>query len=185
MILRGFFSRIRDRALHPMRSRQARNRLQGLRVRNILVLCHGNVCRSPFLQVSLAKHLADRGRTDITIRSAGFVGPDRSSPPLAVSVAREMGFALEAHRSEVLTAGALQWCDLIVVMSEDQANDVRWRGAPRHVPVILLGDLDRVRTDERAILDPWNRDEAVFRASYGRIDRCAEELAKILASNRL
>lgn len=181
MGIRGTLRKFGDRALHRFRAKDARERLKGVRVRNVLVLCHGNICRSPLLQVSLAKHLAERGRSDVTVRSAGFVGPDRSSPEFAISVAAEMGYDLKPHRSAILTATDLQRSDLIVVMSGDQANDVRWRGAPANVPVIVLGDLDPEPIDGRTIVDPWNCDESVFRSSYRRIDRCAEELAKIIA----
>jgi protein-tyrosine-phosphatase len=92
-----------------------------------------------------------------------------------------MGFDLSAHRSTLLTAADLQRADLIVVMSGDQESDVRWRGAPGHVPVVVLGDLDPAPIEGRTILDPWNGDEAVFRASYARIDRCARELAAVIA----
>jgi len=163
-----------------MRAKRVRELLKGHRVRSVLVLCHGNICRSPFLQAALTKHLAERGRDDVQIRSAGFIGPGRSSPELAIAVANEMGYDLRSHRSAVLTATDLQRSDLVVVMSGDQANDVRWRGAPANVPVVVLGDLDPEPIEGRTIVDPWNCDESVFRSSYGRIDRCAEELAKIL-----
>jgi protein-tyrosine phosphatase len=175
--------RLRDRALHPLRARTARENLKGRRVRSVLVLCHGNICRSPLLQVALVKHLAARGRSDVQVRSAGFVGPDRSSPDLAISVAGEMGYDLRPHRSALLTANDLQRTDLVVVMSSDQANDVRWRGAPAHVPVVVLGDLDPEPSEGRTIVDPWNGDESVFRSSYRRIDRCAEELAKLIVKS--
>ena len=171
---------LRDRALHPLRARQVRERLAGRRVKTILVLCHGNICRSPFLQVSLAKHLAARGRHDVKVQSAGFVGPGRGSPELAIRVASDMGHDLRSHRSALLTSGDLQRSDLIVVMSGDQASDVRWRGASPNVPVVVLGDLDPEPIDGRTIVDPWNGEESVFRSSYARIDRCAEELAKLI-----
>ena len=91
-----------------------------------------------------------------------------------------MGYDLRAHRSAALTANDLQKTDLIVVMSADQASDVRWRGAPPRVPVVVLGDLDPERIDGRTIVDPLNCDESVFRSSYRRIDRCAVELAKLI-----
>lgn len=166
-----------------MRAKRVRGQLLGYGARSVLVLCHGNVCRSPLLQVSLAKHLAERGRSDVEVRSAGFIGPDRSSPDLAIAVANEMGYDLKPHRSVTLTANDLQRSDLIVVMSADQANDVRWRGAPSHVPVVVLGDLDPDPIEGRTIVDPWNGDESLFRSSYRRIDRCAEELAKLLVNS--
>ena len=94
-----------------------------------------------------------------------------------------MGYDLRLHRSALLTANDLQRTDLIVVMSGDQANDVRWRGAPGSVPVVVLGDLDPESANERTIVDPWNGDELLFRSSYRRIDRCAEELAKLIVSS--
>ena len=111
------------------------------------------------------------------------MGPDRPSPELAIAVATEMGYDLRPHRSATLTANDLQRTDLIVVMSGDQASDVRWRGAPAHVPVVVLGDLDPDPIEGRTIVDPWNSDESVFRSSYRRIDRCAEELAKLIVKS--
>jgi protein-tyrosine-phosphatase len=95
-------------------------------------------------------------------------------------VAAEKGNDLTPHRSAVLTATDLPRSDLIVVMSGDQANDIRWRGAPGNVPVIVLGDLDPEPIDGRTIVDPWNCDESVFRTSYGRIERCARQLVEWL-----
>jgi protein-tyrosine phosphatase len=175
--------RARDRALHRFRARGIRGRLAGRRVRSVVAVCHGNLCRSPLLQASLARHLAARGRADIQVRSAGFAAPDRPSPELAILVARQMGYDLGGHRSMSLTAADLQRADLIIVMSAEQALDVRWRGAPPHVPVVVLGDLDPQPIDGRSITDPLNRDESVFRESYQRIDRCAEQLSKILSGN--
>ena len=172
--------RLRDRALHPLRAKRVRQQLQGYRPRSILVLCHGNVCRSPLLKVSLEKHLAARGCNDIQVHSAGFIGPDRGSPELAIQVAEEMGYDLRLHRSALLTATDLQRSDLVLVMSADQASDVRWRGAPAHVPVIVLGDLDPDPIEARTIVDPWNGNAELFRSSYRRIDRCAEELAQLI-----
>jgi protein-tyrosine phosphatase len=173
-----------DRALHPLRARKARELLAGYPARRILVLCHGNICRSPFLQASLAKHLGALGRADIQVSSAGFIGQDRSSPELALSVAREMGFDLRSHRSALLTATDLQRADLVVVMSAGQATDTHWRGAPARTPVVILGDLDTENIGQRTIVDPWNCDESVFRESYRRIDRCAKQLAILVTSNR-
>jgi protein-tyrosine phosphatase len=170
-----------DRALHPFRARRVRNRLAGRSIERILVLCHGNICRSPLLQAALTRHLAERQRSDVVVSSAGFGGAGRPTPPSGVAVAREMGFDLSAHRSTVLTAADLQRADLIVVMSGGQENDVRWRGAPGHVPVVVLGDVDPEPSDGRTIVDPWNGDESVFRVSYARIDRCAKALAALIA----
>jgi protein-tyrosine-phosphatase len=48
--------------------------------------------------------------------------------------------------------------------------------------VLVLGDLDPLPIDRRAIRDPLNQPRAVFDASYDRIDRCLRELVAALAS---
>jgi protein-tyrosine-phosphatase len=89
-----------------------------------------------------------------------------------------------AHRfyGQLVTAEVLHTSDLIVVMSADQATDLRWRGAPLHVPVIVLGDLDSEPIETRTIRDPWNCDDQVFRDSYARIERCVRELAAAIVN---
>lgn len=175
---------LRARLLHPRYRDRSIRTLRGKPVREILVLCHGNICRSPYAEGVLRRKLAERGRTDVTIRSAGFVGPDRPSPAEALTVASELGVDLSSHRSQLITGTALKSADLVVVMSPEQSLDVRWRGV---LPdsVLVLGDLDPDPIDSRTIRDPWKGGVDDFRSSYLRIDRCAEELAKIIASNRL
>jgi len=174
--------RARDRILHSWRRRRARNLLAERSISRVLVLCHANLCRSPFAAGVLRLDLESVGRSDIIVRSAGFVGPERGSPTQAVQVAGESGVDLSSHHSAIVTSDMLGKTDLIVVMSSDQANDIRWRGAPSQVPVLILGDLDPNPIDGRTIFDPWRGDETVFRSSYGRIVRCVYELSRILTS---
>lgn len=140
-------------------------------------MCQGNICRSPFAAAVLQRALADWGRNDISIVSAGIVGPNRPTPPHGVGAAAERGIDLSQHRSTLVTAATLQAADLVIVMSAEHASDIRWRGAPSSTPVLVLGDLDPNQIDERTIRDPWNCDEQVFRDSYGRIERCVQQLA--------
>jgi protein-tyrosine-phosphatase len=69
--------------------------------------------------------------------------------------------------------------DVIIVMSARQRRDVRWHAASS-ATVIVLGDLDPMWTEERTIVDPWNGEENLFRASYGRIERCVRVVADAL-----
>src|SRR5712692_6786997 len=94
-------NRLPDRLLHPWRRRVAREALtsRGL-PRLTLVVCHGNICRSPYAAAVLGG-LLHQGR-DRDVVSAGFIGPDRPAPPEAVSVARARGVDLSRHRSRLL-----------------------------------------------------------------------------------
>src|SRR5690348_16475483 len=97
--------RIIERALHPIR-REASRRLIASSVRpgNILVLCHGNICRSPYAAHALVRALPGPARAAFPVDSAGFIGPDRSSPPQALDAAARVGVDLSQHRSKLITS---------------------------------------------------------------------------------
>jgi protein-tyrosine phosphatase len=172
-----------NRALHPARRRRAIETVRGFRPKKVMVLCHGNICRSPFAAALLARELRAAG-LDTVVESAGFVGPDRPSPAFALSVAREFGVDLEPHRSRVVLPHVIQGTDLFVVMSAEQARDLSWRGMSPQSRVVVLGDFDPVAADARAILDPWNCDEAVFRESYSRIERCVRDMTRAIRGSQ-
>src|ERR1051326_4954108 len=89
-----------ERLLHPLRRRKA---LEALRARprpqRVLVLCHGNICRSPVAGLLLAQGLAPLG---ITVQSAGFVGFNRPAPSDALTAAQRHGVDPAPRRSPPL-----------------------------------------------------------------------------------
>jgi protein-tyrosine-phosphatase len=86
---------------------------------------------------------------------------------------------MSSHRSVLITPETLASADLIVVMSESQARDIRSMAPSKEV--LILGDLDPAAISSRTILDPWGGPEVAFEASYERIHRCVRELARIIA----
>jgi protein-tyrosine-phosphatase len=170
---------IPTRGMHARRRRAAEARLEGFQPRSILFVCHGNICRSPFAAAAFMRACPPHIAPTIRVSSAGFIGPDRSTPTAGLDVASRMGVDLSSHRSSTLTIEALAEADLVVVMSEEQEREVlpRIRSSAR---VIVLGDLDPRPARRRTILDPWGGSEATFAASYERIDRCVKELARII-----
>jgi len=169
---------IPGRLLHPLRRRRA---LEALRRRpppvTILVVCHGNICRSPFGAAVLMRALASGG---VRVESAGFIGPNRSCPPQAVTVAARRGVDLSGHRSQPLTAALANAADLIVVMDPAQARVICGNFGRLLRDVLVLGDLDPVATGTRTIRDPVDRGVDVFEESYARIERCVAEMVQAL-----
>lgn len=168
-----------QRLLHPLRRRKAVAVLRGRpRPGTLLVVCHGNICRSPFAAALLRQALGPAG---VRVDSAGFVRPDRPAPPEAVAAAARRGVDLADHRSRLLTPDLARAADLIVVMDPLQQRHMRERFG--RADVIVLGDLDpappeggRVRT----MPDPIGQGSAVFEASYARIERCVAGLVSAL-----
>ena len=146
---------------------------------NVLVVCHGNICRSPYAAHRLRILLAARGLTG-TVASAGFIGPDRAAAGNAVVTAAGRGSDLKPHRSQLLTDSLIAEAQLIVVMEARQATALRLV-FDVHAPILILGDLDPLTAETRTVRDPALQSRAIFAESYDRIDRCMEELVDAIA----
>ena len=169
-----------DSLLHPRRRRAAQQRLAGIQPRDVLFICHGNICRSPFAAAVFVRLLPPALSSSINTGSAGFIGPGRMSPPYALNTADTYGIDMSSHRSAVVTSENLQRADLVVVMSSAQAKGLANRVRPG-ARILILGDLDPLPIKRRTILDPWDSSPAAFEESYGRIDRCVRELVTIIS----
>lgn len=148
----------------------------------MLVVCYGNICRSPFAAGLLSGKLPPDLRALIAVESAGFVGPGRPSPREAVEAASERGVDLSLHRARLLTPALARAAQLIVVMDAAQRREVCSLYRRHPSSVVLLGDLDPLDGQTRAIQDPVDRPAAVFRETYDRIARCIGQLIEAMAS---
>jgi protein-tyrosine-phosphatase len=175
--------RVTEQALHPSRRRAARAKLaRSQRWEGALVLCYGNVCRSPYAASLLIQAFAERGLR-IPVRQGGFIGPGRRSPAIARRVARALGVNLRPHRSRLVTPEDTHGQTLVVVMETSQAERVmRELGVPGN-RIVVLGDLDPGPIDSRSITDPWGLEREVFEEVYVRISRCVTALVECLQTH--
>ncbi len=176
-------ARAPDRILHRYRRRLLLRTFQRRgRPASVLVVCHGNICRSPFAAGLLTLMLPADLRGVIPVRSAGFVGAGRPSPRAAVEAAAERGVDLSRHRATVLTPALVRAAQVIVVMDAVQRREVCALYRRHPSAVALLGDLDPRGGETREIQDPLDRPAAVYRATYDRISRCVEQLVHAMVS---
>lgn len=177
--LKAFYHALRslpDRILHRRRHTAARLRLAAMmRPRRILVLCHGNICRSPYLAAVLQRALPD-----ISVSSAGFVGADRPVPVFSLELSARRGLDLSQFRSRPIFDDDASSADLIVVMDLRQSRQLRRRFQVSAERIVIAGDLDPRSSPTRAIRDPWKQPIDVFESSFARLDRCAATLVKAL-----
>ena len=164
-----------DRLLHRRRHSEVRRRIARMaRPRSILVVCHGNICRSPYLHAVLQRALPD-----IKVLSAGFIGHDRSVPRLSLEVSSRRGIDLSEFRSRPLIPEIVRRADLIIVMEANQAVYLQRVFAVPAGRLVLAGDLDPLTCATRAIPDPWMQPVHVFEASFDRLDRSAATLVEM------
>lgn len=148
--------------------------LAALAPARLLVVCYGNIYRSPYAAAVLRSKLVRYCEA----RSSGFhpqVG--RSSPADVLAFAARQGFDLSDHRSAVVSPADLHWADLIVVMDRHNWVDLMKRGANQR-KLFWLGTLD----GDGEIEDPYGRPPAQAEAILRRVQCCTELLAAAIAA---
>ena len=169
-----------ERALHPLRHVAVRRRLASTaRPRRILVVCNGNMCRSPYLEAALRRDLED-----IEVTSAGFVGSGRAAPPIAIALGKQRGVDLSGHRSRLISPPRIGAADLVIVMDPEQARRVAISFGVDPKKIVIAPDLaPRFRTT-RSIRDPWKQSMDGFLDSFDHLDSCAATLTDILGTRK-
>ena len=148
----------------------------------VLFLCFGNLCRSPMAATYLEHRLAELGREEFTVTSAGFVAQNgRPSPDPAVAVARNLGVDLTEHGSKRVTREMIDDSDIVFVMDMWNYYDMTREFPDATEKVYFLkpaGDGDGERFEIR---DPYHDGVKKFERVFGDI---AETIDRLTASQQ-
>lgn len=127
-------------------------------MKNILVVCTGNVCRSPMAEALIRNEVVDRGLSEkVRVSSAGtyaMVGHPASAG--SVNAMAQRGLDISKHRARQLTADLVEQADIIIVMEEKHRRTifVTW---PRAIMKTLL--LSELSGDHAEIEDPYGGEQ--------------------------
>lgn len=94
---------------------------------NILVVCTGNICRSPMGEVILRRKLDEAGYTDAVVASAG-VSDEESGRPMdrrAQKVLAANGYDIPHGRAHLATEAELRDADVILAMTTGHAHRLK------------------------------------------------------------
>ena len=137
---------------------------------HVLVVCTGNICRSPFAEYEL-RSLAQARGLEVEARSAGtHAVPGQRVTEEALAVAAELGVDLSPHRAMPLTLPLIGWSTLILALTEEHARLLE--------PMCIPGaGKERTRIWTLDVADPYGASVDVYRACYRTL---ADRISRLL-----
>ena len=129
---------------------------------NILVLCVGNICRSPIAEALLKQQFPEK-----KIWSAGLAAlVGHPADDMSVEVAARNGLDLSPHRAQQVFSLMCQTADMILVMETFQKSELEKKMPLVRGKVFGLGDLGKFE-----IADPYRKPISAFETAYADIAR--------------
>ncbi|MCH7330882.1 low molecular weight protein-tyrosine-phosphatase [Acinetobacter modestus] len=137
-----------------------------MQIESILVVCVGNICRSP-----MAEYLLKHDYPQLTIESAGISGlSGHPADDKAQLCMQHLGIDISGHIAKKLNAEHLKKADLILVMSKNQQAHIEQTWPFAKGKVFRLG-----HWQNKNVPDPYQHDQAFFDDTCQLIQQCVTD----------
>ena len=143
-----------------------------MQIRSILVICTGNICRSP-----MGEGLLQLQVPELSICSAGTNGlTGQGAHAQALEVAAAHGISLGSHVARTVTAPMLKQHDLILAMEQGQINRLSQIAPEVRGKVMLFGKW----LGGQEIPDPYGQSRDAFEYVFRLLGEASQEWASRL-----
>ncbi|MBN4058159.1 hypothetical protein JYT55_00230 [Mariprofundus ferrooxydans] len=136
----------------------------------IMMVCAGNICRSPFAEFYMRKALAEKDIEGEVFSRSLLMIQGKGVPATGLKVGLEFGVDMTAHLSNALLAPDMDRAGLVLVMEPDQRAHLM-KNKPEHIGKVMLLSQP---CGGKTIDDPMGRSEETFRRVYGEIAACVD-----------
>jgi len=144
--------------------------------KRIVLVCTGNICRSPLAEALLQAALKERGVDSVTVSSAGTGAWDGApASEGAYLVGLERGLDLSGHRARLLTREVVEQADLILTMARHHRARVQELGGEGRV--FVLGEYAGRPPEEGEVSDPFGGDLDVYRQTCAELEQLVAAVA--------
>ncbi|OBY72555.1 low molecular weight protein-tyrosine-phosphatase [Acinetobacter gyllenbergii] len=135
-------------------------------IKTILVVCVGNICRSP-----MAEYLLKQQHPELQIESAGISGLiGHAADDKAQLCMQRLNIDMSLHIAKRLNAELLKQADLILVMSNNQQKHIEQTWPFAKGKVFRLG-----HWQNKNVPDPYQHDQVFFDNTCQLIQQCVTD----------
>jgi len=155
-------------------------------ISNILFVCIGNICRSPFAHGLFNKLTAEKGFRDFNVQSAGLLAlPGNAVTFPAQRVANEYSVDLAEHKAQSMSRELVAWSELIIVMEKFQKDMLLKEFPEANGRVRLMRHFARSGSRSRGIADPYGLNYEAYRFCYLDIEDAVTGLIEYLSAEKI
>ncbi len=153
----------------------------------ILIICTGNVCRSPVVEALLAKRLSGRGLDGWMVHSAGTGEyPSRPASRFSVEVIGETeSIDLTAHRSKVATQAMVEQADLVLCMEANHKEVLSLESPAEAHKIFLLSEMTPGPIYD--VPDPYGKNKQAYQMMVktvtGLVDEGLGRIVELVKAN--
>ncbi|MCE0492945.1 low molecular weight protein-tyrosine-phosphatase [Vibrio salinus] len=145
---------------------------------SILIVCMGNICRSPTAEAVLKSKAADMGKK-VEIDSAGTIAYHQGNPPdtRARIAGEKRGYSFDNIFARQVTDKDYEYFDMILAADRDNLDDLRSMCPQRYQPKLSLF-LSHGHSNYEEIPDPYYGGNQGFELVLDLIEDAAESILR-------